>query len=169
RAARRAGRFDEAREHLRHCPQTPGGHADAVVLEWALLRAAMGDVDENEEFLREHARQEPALAPLVWEALAEGDLQMYRVRDALVVLGDWLDVRPDDPQALFLRGNTYRSGGAYGKAADDYRRVTELDPDRDDARLGLVPCLIQTGRYSEALDQVRRLLRRHPDDVDRQV
>ena len=49
-----------------------------MLLEWALLKAVQGNLLEVEEFLVERARKDPAVAPLVWEALAEGDVRMYR-------------------------------------------------------------------------------------------
>ena len=49
----------------------------------------------------------PAQAALISEALAEGYQRTYRILDALACLNRWLEHEPDNPQALFLRGNVY--------------------------------------------------------------
>ena len=62
-------------------------------------------------FRRNGARQAPGAAP-AREALAEGYMRMYRVLDALHLLQDWLDARPDEVEALSLRGDVLVSGAA---------------------------------------------------------
>ncbi|HZT79908.1 MAG TPA: tetratricopeptide repeat protein, partial [Gemmataceae bacterium] len=164
RAARRAGAYDEAREHLGACQRLRQPPPDEVVLEWALLRAAMGDLKEVEEYLQARALKEPAAAPLIWEALAEGCTRMYRVMDALACLDRWLTLDPDNVQAHVLRGNVWRHGGATERAREEYQRALELDPARDDAREWLARCQVRLGRYAEALANLEELQKRRPGD-----
>jgi predicted Zn-dependent protease len=169
RAARRLGDYPAAEKHLRQCQQGQQAAPDEVVLEWAMLRVCMGDLQEHEEYLQTQLRNDPGQARLVWEALADGYLRMYRIRDALLLLDHWLEVEPDNVQALFLRGSVYRQVQAVQKAVPDFRRVVELDPDRSDAREPLAAGLLETGHCSEALPHLERLLRERPADPDLRV
>jgi predicted Zn-dependent protease len=126
----------------------------------------MGDLDPVEEGLVARADRDPAHAPLIREALAEGYRRMYRIRDALACLDIWLLQQPDNVQALALRARVWRQVGASQKAAPDYLRVLELDPSRDGDRWELAGCLLETGRYEEALAQLEYLRPRRPDDPE---
>jgi tetratricopeptide (TPR) repeat protein len=156
RAARRAGDLEAARRHLEACEKTEGKQSPDVVLEWALLKAVEGNLLEVEEFLEERARKDPAVAPLVWEALAEGDIRMYRTLAAMNLLDAWLQADPDNPRAHFLRGNAVRQGSA-ARAVPDYRRAVDLDPDNDEARWWLAVSLQEAGQFDEALRHLERL------------
>jgi tetratricopeptide (TPR) repeat protein len=169
RAARQAGDLEAADRHLRECQRLRQGTTDEITLEWSLLRAAAGHLDEVEEYLHRRAAQAPDEAPLVWEALAAGYARVYRVLDALAVLERWLEGRPDDVQALVLRGNVYRKVKASQSAAADFRRAVELAPERDDARWGLAVSLVEIGRYQEALTHLEQLRPRRPDDPELRV
>src|SRR2546430_3206453 len=104
RAARQSGDFDEADRQLRTCQELLGGSSDDVALEWALLQAANGNPREVDGFLQRRIEQDPALSPLVWEALAEGYIRVYRTFDALACVDYWLQLDPDSLRALELRG-----------------------------------------------------------------
>lgn len=168
RAARRTGAYDEAQRHLDACSKADGKKSGDVVLEWALLGAAQGDLAEVEEFLQTRARKDPAAAPLIWEALAEGNARLYRVLTALSIFEDWLAAEPDNPRAYRLRGNLYRRIGAR-KAVDDYRRAIELDPEDDEARWWLAVVLQDAGQFPEALEQLEHLRARGWPDPDLRV
>jgi tetratricopeptide (TPR) repeat protein len=169
RAARRAAAFEEARDQLRECQRLQKTPSDETALEWSLFHAAGGDLHDVEDFLYDFARRHPDRAPLVWEALTEGYLRVYRVVDALSVLQKWLEARPDDVQAHALRGEVYWTVNALGKSADDYRRVVELDSDRPEARWRLGVSLLEIGRYDEALPHLEEVRKQRPDDPDAQV
>jgi tetratricopeptide (TPR) repeat protein len=169
RAARQSGDLEDADRHLRACQRLLGTASDDVALEWALLQATGGNPREVEEYLQRRAEQHPEQAPLVWEALVVGYIRIYRILDALNFLEHWLRLAPDDLRALELRGRAYRAGRAAARAADDYRRVLELDPSRDEVRWPLARCLLQMGSYEEAVDELKRVERLRPDDPDVQV
>jgi tetratricopeptide (TPR) repeat protein len=169
RAARQQGDFAEAHRELSICQKLVGGSNDEIALEWALQQASGGAPSEVEEYLQQQAQLNPALAPLVWEALAQGYLRIYRILDAMATLDHWLALDPSNLHALELRGRAYQAGKGAKKAADDFRRVLEMDPTRDDARHRLVICLLDTGGYEEALTNLEYLQRRKPDDLDVQV
>lgn len=169
RAARQRGDFEAAAAHLHACQPPEGGTTDEIALEWALLQAASGNLGEVEEFLQRRAELEPPLAPLVWEAVSDGYIRVYRMLDALACLERWLALEPTNVRAMELRGQAYQNGKQARKAIAEFRRVLELDPSRDDARWRFVLCLLDLGSYDEALDNLQLLEKRRPNDPELQV
>jgi predicted Zn-dependent protease len=169
RAARRDGAYEEADEHLDRC-RPPGREPPPEArLERMLVRAAAGDLEAVEEPLLARAGKDPAAAPLIWEALAEGYTRMYRILEAAACLDRWLYFQPDDVQALVLRGKVWQQARAVQKAVPDYARAVELDPGRDDARRSLAFALLDLGRVDEAFTHLEYLLRKQPDDPELRV
>jgi predicted Zn-dependent protease len=58
---------------------------------------------------------------------------------------------------------------AASAAAEDFRRVLELDPERDDARRQLARNFLKIGRYDEAAVHLNYLHKRRPADAELQV
>jgi len=169
RADRQSGDFPAADRHLRASQLANGGTSEAIALEWALLQAASGNLREVDEFLQHQVEQEPKNAPLIWEAVAEGYIRLYRMLDALPCLERWLAIDPGNLRALELRGKAYQIGKQVRKGADDFLRVLELDPARDDSRRRLVLCLVEMGSYEDAVPHLERLEQRTPDDSQVQI
>jgi tetratricopeptide (TPR) repeat protein len=166
RAARQADDFPEAERHLRAAQRAAGGSTEEIAFEWALLQAAAGNVWEVDEYLQRRADADPTLAPLAWEALAEGYLRVFRTLDAMACLDHWLQLDPNNIRALDLRGITYVTGKGVTRGTEDYRRVLELDASRNETRWRLVLCLLDLGGYEEALPHLERLARERPDDPE---
>lgn len=166
RAARQIGDFDDADRELRACQRLLDGTSEEVALEWALLQAAAGHSQDVEEFLQRRANQSPELAPLVWEALTEGYIRVYRILDALACLDHWLRLDPDNLRALELRGLAYQNGKSAHKGALDFQRVLAKDAARDSTRWRLVLCLLDMGSYDEALAHLERIAQARPDDPE---
>ena len=166
RAARQAGDFDEADRELRACQRLNGGTSDEIAFEWALLQAAAGNVREVEEFLKKRADHSPTAAPLVWEAMTEGYLRIYRTLDAMAMVNYWLDREPGNVRALELRGLTYITGKGVQRGSDDLKRVLELDPARTLTRRRLVRALLDLGSYTDALVHIEWLSKSIPDDPE---
>jgi tetratricopeptide (TPR) repeat protein len=169
RAARQLGDFDTAVRHLGEAQKLTDGNSSEVALEWALTQAAGGNTREVEEYLQRQADEKPESAALVWEALAQGYTRVYRILDAVFCLDHWLQLDPENVRALELRGNAYQTVRSGRKAADDYRRVLELDPARPPTRWRLVQCLLNMGSYEEALPLLHVVERERPGDPDVQV
>jgi Tfp pilus assembly protein PilF len=172
RAARQTGRFQESAQHLEIAETHLGPSSEDVLLEWSLHRAATGDLASVENYLQSRLRKGflPE-GPLICEALVVGYLSTNRFLDANTRLNFWLEQQPDHVPALLLRAAAWRARHQPQKAAADYRRVLELDPERPDARKALVSCLLDADvhAYVEALPLVEELGRRQPDDAGLQV
>jgi tetratricopeptide (TPR) repeat protein len=170
RAARRQGDLEEADRRLHECQELQGDNVTPeTALEWGLLHATGGDLETKEDWLKDQARQNPELTPLILEALIEGYTRTSRVLDALRAADQWLQADPDNVQALYLRANLHRHVGAAQKTVPDYRRVVELDPTRHEARWRLALALVETGHYEEALQHLKVLRQRRRDDEEIEV
>lgn len=166
RAARQSGDIVNADAMLRACQRANGGTSDEIAFEWALLQATAGNVEEVEEYLVRQTDRDPRAGPLAWEAITQGYLRVYRSPDAMRVLDHWLTVDPDNVRALELRGQTYVAGKGGVRGAEDFRRVLERDPSRDDTRRRLIRVLLNLGGYSEALPHLEWLGRKYPGDPE---
>jgi tetratricopeptide (TPR) repeat protein len=166
RAARRDGDFPGAFQRLQKVQTTLDDQSPEVLLEWALLHAAGGDLENVEGPLLDQLRNNSPHTVLILEALTEGYVQMARIADALRGVDEWLARDPDNVKALYLRSNIYRQSGSWSKAAPDLRRVVELDPEYPQARWWLAIALVNIGRYDEAVRHLEILRQHQPDDVE---
>lgn len=165
RVERRARNFAEAEKHLDLCRQQSDPLAsDPVALEWALLRAAMGDLSAVEESLQARLERRPAEAPLIWEALAEGYRRTLRAPEALACLDTWGFFEPNNAQVHVLRGELHTLLGDVSRMRDEFQCVVEMDPENDAARYSLAYSLVLLGRFEQADAHLRTLLRKSPDD-----
>ncbi len=79
-------------------------------------------------------------------------------------------MQPDNPQALYLQGlflldyQQDRSG-----AEKSYRRALELDPDHEEARLGLAVALLMGKSFARAAEHFKHLRQCQPDNGRVQV
>ena len=86
--------------------------------------------------------------------------------------GDLVTVRPDEvssANAEEARRLTERAAmrarrGEYEKAANIYRRVLELDPQRQDSRRELAMALVEMGQAADAIDVLLDVLKVNPRD-----
>jgi tetratricopeptide (TPR) repeat protein len=168
RAARMDDALEEAEQHQSHAQKARPTDPD-VLLEWALLRASRGSLAEVEAYLFEQLRQGSPQATLIQEAFIKGSLRLYRIPQALSGVEDWLSRQPDDTQALFLRGCIWQQVRNPQTALLSYRRVVEIDPQRDDARWHLAQCLLEINRSAEARTHLEYLHSRYPDNEKQTV
>jgi Tfp pilus assembly protein PilF len=166
RAARWAGDFDEAEEHLRKC-RALGGPEDAVHLEQELLLVQQGQLDGVNQELVERLDQNGHDRILILEVLAPAYLARYRVADAAALVQRWLELEPDNLQALLLGARVYwYLPDRKQDLALCLRRIVELDPDNLPARLTFGGFLIEAGQPGEALTQFQYLRERTGDSAD---
>jgi tetratricopeptide (TPR) repeat protein len=165
RTARRASLYPEAKRHLAECERLEGSPSVALALEHLLLRAQTGDINTVEETLWKYVEKNKPETPLVLEALARGYLRVLRTGAARRCLQMLLERQPDHVEALLMRAVIEEDNSEAREARADYRRILELDPERDDARLHLAESLLRND-LEEARALFEHLLARQPDNVD---
>jgi predicted Zn-dependent protease len=169
RAARRARSYDEAEGCLEKYQQGRGLD-DAGGFE-RLLLSAEGTLDSHVvSRCHRFVQQDHPETPLILEALARGYLRQYRLNEARVCLEVWLKREPDNPQALALMGQFHLDyERAPDRAVTKYRRAVEIDPDHEDARLGLAITLLESRDFAGAVPHLERLAQDQPDNLRIQV
>jgi tetratricopeptide (TPR) repeat protein len=163
RASRRVGAFDVAEEALTRY-EDKHGVDDGLTLERMLLRAERGEIELVERCFRARVEAGHPDAPLILEALVRSFIRNYRLKEAEECLDRWFELEPDNTQALLDRGIISEIRQIRSEAADYYRRVVELDPQHDDARMRLARILVELGQASAALPHLNYLQPRFPDD-----
>lgn len=168
RSTRRARGYAEA-DGLLERYQQARGLDEACTLEQLLLSAAGGN-EQVIDLCWRYVEQGHPDTPLILEALTHGYLRKYRLGEARLCLDRWLQLMPDHPQALCLEGFFYLDYGHARTAAEkSYRRALELDPDLEEARLGLAVALIDDKNFAEAAEHLERLRQCQPDNLSVQV
>jgi tetratricopeptide (TPR) repeat protein len=163
RVARRSGSWDDAQALLDRYWQRYGDD-DRLVLERLLLRATRGEIHSVAPMLAARIALGGPDARLSREALVVGLLYRYRWAEAEYVLAGWLVNSPDDPLAILLQGRFYEHRQRTSEAMLNYRRVLELDPEHDEARLRLAVQLLEVRQGEEALAHLEYLRHRLPDN-----
>ena len=169
RAARRAHAYDEADRCLQKYYQVRG--LDEAGGFEQLLLAVQRNVDDHlVAQCRHHVEQEHPDTILILEALAQGYLRHYRLPEARFCLNLWLERQPDNPQALCLMGQFHLDyERAPDRSIEKYRRAVQLDPDHEEARLGLAVALLESRGFAEAAPHLEHLRQSQPDNLRVQV
>jgi predicted Zn-dependent protease len=163
--ARRRLQFDAATTELQEYGRQ-AGWSQALADEFALMRVQQGDMaSAAAHFQREIANDNPN-APLYLEALVEGYLRTDQVPNAIACLQRWEQLQGDSIPLCMLRGLTRERIVNLQAAADDYRKVLELDPFADDARARLIRILLTVHEGEEALTHADFLHGREPENLE---
>lgn len=165
RVARRVGDSDEA-ERLLDEYWAAHGDDDRLVFERLLLRAARGEVETAGPPLAARIRAGGADAGPAREALITGYLSRFRWAAAKRALDEWDTAEPENTTALLLRGKLLEQQQALDGPLALYRRILELDPDHDEARLRLTTVLLQRYLGEEALGHLAILRERLPANAE---
>jgi tetratricopeptide (TPR) repeat protein len=169
RAARRARVYGDT-ERCLEMYQKSRGFDDAYNLEHLLLSAEQ-NVDRVADLCHRYLDEGHPDAPLILEALTRGYLRQFRLPDAYVCLERWRQTEPDNAQAFWLEG-LFHLGyerGAQQAALESYRRAVELDPDHEEARLGLASAAIQSKLFAEAAEHLEYMRRCQPENLQVRV
>lgn len=165
RAARLDGDFSAAQRHLQECERLRDKDTERLALEEHLVDAQRGALGpEGARFLLSWAERGPDAAREAYEASAAGFVYTYRFREALACIDRCLEIRSDDPVALYLRGVIREAEGSPEKAGPDYRAAVAAAPEYVPARRRLAEYLLYAQRPAEAAEHFQYLLTRTPGD-----
>jgi predicted Zn-dependent protease len=159
RYARRANRISDATQQLRVCQDLEGVTRDNS-LEGSLLRAQQGGLNEVESALHARVMKKDPDSVMILEALAKGYILVYRLNDAMIALGQLLELDPNHGQALFMRSRILNAAERSMLAIEDLRRAVELYPARDDWRQELAELYLEHHFPNEALPLLQDLYTR---------
>ncbi|MDB5309322.1 MAG: tetratricopeptide repeat protein [Gemmataceae bacterium] len=168
RVARRSGSWTEA-ETLLDRYWAKYGDEDRLVFERLLLRTTRGESGAMSPSLLARIEAGGPDAPLAREALVTGLLYQFRWRQAERAIADWLEAAPDETTAILLRGKLQEQRAQTSESLLSFRRVVELDPDHDEARLRLTTLLLQLRQGEEAVAHLDYLRHRLPDNPEVKV
>jgi Tfp pilus assembly protein PilF len=93
--------------------------------------------------------------------LADDKLEKARIEFA-----DALQIAPNDAQARFLSGRVAEKLGNFRVAASMYQGAIDVNPDHVPARANLARLYLFAGIPGKALELIKPVLSRHPDDPD---
>jgi tetratricopeptide (TPR) repeat protein len=164
RAAWRVQQVDLAEAYLKKC-QSTSSLAEHAQFERLLLRASKGEIDAVGGVCQAMLVQQHPEAPLILEALALGNLMQLRLAQSAQALDRWLEIEPDNPQAIYLDARVHQQTGNNEDALAFFRRTVELDPERNDARLQLASLHLDLGQAQEAVPYLEEARRREPDNI----
>ena len=134
---------------------------EAIELERCLLRAQRGDLNRVESYLRVCLQKDHPDKLLILEALSQGYLKTYNLPAAVSCLTQWLDLQPNQVQALTWRGRALELQRQHEDALADYSQAVALQPDAEEARLHLADLLTEVNRGKDALEHYEYLRQRH--------
>lgn len=162
--------FVAAEDHLKECQRRITPVTEPMQLEWLLLRAQRGEVDEVGSglmyvVLKAHHPE----SSMILETLVRGYIRQRRFQDAFFCAEVMLTRDKDNVFALYWRGFINEEVRNLIDARRDYGRVVELDPGQDDARLRLAALLLDSSRPLEALPHLELLSQSKPDNLDVQL
>jgi len=164
RTARQAGDLATAREHLDRARELQKGVSEEQQLEGYLIRAQSGQIDEVHSYLLPYLLEEGPYTPLVLEALVRAYMAKYRLQLAGRSLHRWLQLEPDNVEALFWRATWYAKQQNLKDAMADFHQVLEMDPLRTEVRPIYAEVLQIAKKFEEAEEQYRLLLQQSPNN-----
>jgi len=166
RAERRALHYAEA-ERLLERYQKARGVDKKYSFEQLLLSAERG-VDRVADQCWRYVEQRDEDTPLALEALTRGYFRQYQLGGARKCLNLWLQIQPNNVQALYLNGQ-YQLDYMHKAelAGDSFRRAVDLDPEHEEARICLAVALLESHDQPNVVEAVKHLewvQERQPDN-----
>jgi tetratricopeptide (TPR) repeat protein len=163
-AARRAGRLQDADEHLAACQRLQEGVTDPMRLERLLLRALDRDAAAVHESLWRSVEEDQTNQVIILEALVQGSMKGPLTSLGQAAVARLLELQSDNVVGLYWRGVVRERLGDDEWAATDFRRVLDILPSHEDARQRLADLLVKTDPLA-ALDHLAWLRERKPSDT----
>jgi tetratricopeptide (TPR) repeat protein len=127
-------------------------------------RSERGDLAGAIEALQRVIAIDPRRGRELYPRLARHALAMHRDAEAVSFAARAVELNPDDAAGHRELGDLYRARGELDRALGAYRRALSLN-DRDfESALRLADIYLARGEAAEAVDRLRSVVRRSPDD-----
>ena len=128
------GRCDAAEPHFEAASKL--GAPDArLFVDWALAEDCLNKPDRALEKLRLASANHPTAYAYALMGMIYGKQKNYE--RSLAFLDTALRLNPREDMAYFYRGNVFAATGDSAKAAEDYWRAVQINPDNELAQRGL--------------------------------
>lgn len=166
RIARMSDNYPDAEAHLNRYEELARGATDESHLEWMLLRAQNGDIEEletglHQAVLNNHPQSEAILQVLAWVSLRDS-----RVRKTRYYLNLWLKRDPEAIPAWYWLGVVNENQGAREKAIEAYEHAVALAPHLWVINVQLAGHYLAANQPDRALECIERIGRDHAEDPE---
>jgi tetratricopeptide (TPR) repeat protein len=166
RAAWQGGDLERSEALLNRCLKLQQGATEEIQLEFLLLRAQAGEIDEVAPALLEYVEKNSSNLPLILESMARAYMRSLQYGAAYACLNRWIEAAPDTARAYHYRGWVTERLDSAKEALADYERALTLDPDLAPVRLRVAEMLLEDTRSLEALPHLERLTKQYPTRPD---
>src|SRR5262245_6991281 len=110
-------------------------------------------------------RQDPAIAKAKYFDSGNRFFDNKQYAEATIQYSNAVRLDPAFGEARFKLAESYRALGNLKAAFPEYVRAADLMPERDDAQLATGNLLVNGGRFQDAKERARTVLRRDPNNV----
>jgi tetratricopeptide (TPR) repeat protein len=169
RAARQTGDYVTAESHLNTCLKLEKEATEDTQLEFLLMRAQTGEVEEVGPLLFGYVDRGHRDAELILESVALVYMYQLRYGPAYAALKRWGEVVPNSAKVHHFRGWVLERMDQPKLALDNYLRALELDPNLDRVRLRVAEMYLEDKQPLQALPHLELLLARDPNRPEAQA
>jgi Putative Zn-dependent protease, contains TPR repeats len=132
------------------------------------MKAESGQIKQVEGRLAELLQAEVSdeTGEEIYEAMARGYLSTFQITDATQCLEFWSQWQRDNVLPRLWMGDMWRQLNNSTRAADEYRKVLEIDPHHSEARIKLAQILLEKLKLEEAEPLLVGVLAEQPESPD---
>jgi tetratricopeptide (TPR) repeat protein len=165
RVARQSERMEEAHYHLERCFELQHGISEPLQIERMMLAAQTGRAETVLEPLFDYVRKDHPSSPLILEALCMGFRQLRSGNVATYFADKWVQLEPENVQALITHGVCLGELGNFDAAAKDFEKAYSLAPDHPGSRINLAIVRLETAQFKSASELFEQVLALEPDNT----
>ena len=166
RAARLTRDYPAAETHLNICLKLEHGASEDTQLEFLLMRAQTGEVEEVAPLLFGYVDRRHPDSAMILETIALVYMYHLRYGPAHFALKRWVEAYPDSARAYHYRGWVLERMNQPKLALDDYLRALELEPSLDRVRIRVAEMYLEDKDAQHAFPHLEQVLARDPDQAE---
>lgn len=163
RALTTHGRFADARELVDQLQKDGEPDLATIELDGLVARGLGNPAAAAAAFTRATTLHDNAVDR---RRLADTQVQLGHIDDALATLNAWLDAHPQDGETRKLLADLYVKADRLAAAGEQYAALLQQQPDNAAVRNNLAWLLYRQGKPQEALARAREALALAPDSAD---